>query len=92
MEIGIPREIKAGEGRVALLPAQVKTLADAGHVVRVEAGAGAARGGGGPVKPAAGVLARADAASLIACAATLSSVSLLTLANARFIQPFSPPM
>lgn len=41
MKIGIPREIKPQEGRVALLPAQVRTLVDAGHEVLVEKGAGA---------------------------------------------------
>ncbi len=40
MDIGVPREIKAQEGRVALLPAQVESLAAAGHRVWVEHGAG----------------------------------------------------
>ncbi len=44
MDIGVPREIKPQEGRVALLPAQVETLVAAGHVVRVESGAGALSG------------------------------------------------
>src|SRR5258706_4381190 len=44
MIIGVPREIKAGEGRVALTPDTVKALVAAGNVLRVQAGAGAAAG------------------------------------------------
>ena len=44
MIIGIPREVLAGERRVALVPTAVKTLVDAGLEVLVEAGAGAESG------------------------------------------------
>jgi alanine dehydrogenase len=44
MHIGVPREIKDGERRVAVTPDGVRVLADAGHVVVVEQGAGAAVG------------------------------------------------
>ena len=40
MIIGVPREIKPGEQRVALTPAGVRALAEAGHRVVVERGAG----------------------------------------------------
>ena len=40
MRIGLPREIKDGEFRVALTPAGVRTLVDAGHELVVGAGAG----------------------------------------------------
>ncbi len=40
MKIGLPREIKIGEGRVALTPADVKQLVLAGHTVYVANGAG----------------------------------------------------
>jgi len=40
MNIGVPREIKAQEGRVALLPVHVKCLTASGHTVYVESGAG----------------------------------------------------
>ena len=40
MRIGIPKEIKPQEGRVAMLPAQVKTLVELGHEVIVQKGAG----------------------------------------------------
>jgi alanine dehydrogenase len=40
MHIGIPREVKDGEYRVALTPQGVESLAKAGHQVVVESGAG----------------------------------------------------
>ncbi len=40
MIIGVPREIKPGEERVALAPAGVRALVQAGHRVLVERGAG----------------------------------------------------
>lgn len=44
MRIGIPREIKANEHRVALVPSGVASLVAAGHSVRVEKSAGAGSG------------------------------------------------
>ena len=44
MRIGIPREIKTREFRVALTPSGAHALAAAGHAVRVQAGAGGAVG------------------------------------------------
>ncbi len=44
MIIGVPREIKDKEFRVGMVPAGVKSLADRGHTVLVEAGAGAGSG------------------------------------------------
>ncbi len=41
MRVGVPREIKSGEYRVALTPAGVTELTRAGHTVLVERGAGA---------------------------------------------------
>jgi alanine dehydrogenase len=41
MIIGVAKEIKNNENRVALTPAGTETLKDAGHTVLVEAGAGA---------------------------------------------------
>ena len=40
MRIGVPREIKEGERRVALLPPEVAALVTEGHAVFVEHGAG----------------------------------------------------
>ena len=44
MIVGAPREIKPGEQRVALTPAGVRALAERGHDVLVEEGAGAGSG------------------------------------------------
>lgn len=44
MIVGIPKEIKAEEYRVGIVPAGVKTLVDEGHKVVVEAGAGTGSG------------------------------------------------
>ncbi len=44
MRVGVPKEIKADESRVALVPAGCETLASAGHVVLVERGAGEGSG------------------------------------------------
>jgi len=41
MTIGVPREIKNNENRVAVVPSGVETLTKAGHLVFVESGAGA---------------------------------------------------
>lgn len=46
MRIGVPREIKADERRVAMTPAAVHVLATDGHQVVVEAGAGEGSGFG----------------------------------------------
>ena len=44
MLIGVPKEIKRQEFRAAITPAGVETLAEAGHAVLVERGAGVASG------------------------------------------------
>ena len=44
LRIGVLREFRAGETRVALVPEAVKRLTAAGHAVRVEAGCGEASG------------------------------------------------
>ncbi|HUL03791.1 MAG TPA: alanine dehydrogenase [Gemmatimonadales bacterium] len=46
MIVGVPKEIKANESRVALVPAGVETLAGDGHTVLIERGAGLGSGFG----------------------------------------------
>ncbi len=46
MVIGVPKEIKAEENRVAVVPGGVETLASRGHTVIIEQGAGAGSGFG----------------------------------------------
>ena len=44
MKIGVPKEIKTNENRIALVPAGAETLIGAGHTVLIEAGAGVGSG------------------------------------------------
>jgi len=44
MKIGVPKEIKTNENRVALVPAGAEALAAAGHTVMIEKGAGEGSG------------------------------------------------
>ena len=44
MKIGVPKEIKTNENRIALVPAGAEALVAAGHSVHVEAGAGEGSG------------------------------------------------
>jgi len=61
MHIGIPKEIKNHEYRVALTPEGARVLTEAGHRVSVEAGAGAAAGFGDDAYRAAGAAVVATA-------------------------------
>jgi alanine dehydrogenase len=67
MQIGIPRETKDGERRVALVPDGVRDLVAAGHVVVVEAGAGAASGFADDAYRGAGAAVDDDAAMIWRC-------------------------
>jgi alanine dehydrogenase len=66
MRIGIPREIKPLEGRVALIPEACGDLARAGHQVLVETGAGLASGFPDGAYEAAGAAVVQEAASVFA--------------------------
>ena len=44
MQIGVPKEIKTNENRIALVPAGAEALVAAGHTVFIEAGAGLGSG------------------------------------------------
>ncbi|WP_053847031.1 NAD(P) transhydrogenase subunit alpha [Streptomyces sp. NRRL B-24085] len=63
MHIGVPREVVPGETRVALTPDEVRALADEGHKVTVEHGAGDRAGHSDDAYLAAGAVpgTRADA-------------------------------
>ena len=64
MKIGIPKEIKTNENRIALVPAGAEALTAAGHIVIVETGAGLGSGFGDEQYKAAGaqIVPDADAA------------------------------
>lgn len=64
MHIGIPREIKPLEGRVALHPGACRSLVEAGHPVLVEHDAGRLSGYADDAFRAAGATICSDAASL----------------------------
>ncbi len=66
MQIGIPREIKNHEYRVALTPEGARVLSEAGHDVHVETGAGAAVGYGDDAYRAVGARIVATAAEAYA--------------------------
>jgi len=44
MKIGVPKEIKTNENRVALVPAGAEALVGSGHSVMIEKGAGEGSG------------------------------------------------
>jgi len=67
MRIGVPRETKDGERRVALVPDGARTLVAAGHEVVVEAGAGAASGFTDDAYRTAGAAVTSDAAEIWQC-------------------------
>jgi len=74
MRIGIPKEIKPLEGRVALVPEAVGELARAGHEVLIQAGAGEASGYPDDAYAAHGARIVADAATVYAQAMLIVKV------------------
>jgi alanine dehydrogenase len=64
MIVGVPREIKADEYRVALLPVGAEELSGAGHTVLVESGAGSGSGLSDAQYEAAGATIVADSAEV----------------------------
>jgi len=68
MKIGIPKEIKTNENRVALVPAGAEALVAAGHTVIVETGAGLGSGFGDAQYLAAGAQIAKDAGAVWAAA------------------------
>ncbi|MBL4850755.1 MAG: alanine dehydrogenase [Gammaproteobacteria bacterium] len=74
MEIGIPRELKIREGRVALVPAAVASLVVAGHQVFVESDAGMLSGYDNAAYVVAGAQIVGDSAALYAQAQLIVKV------------------
>ena len=62
MKIGVPKEIKTNENRIALVPAGAEQLVTAGHSVLIEAGAGEGSGFGDDAYTAVGAKIGRDAA------------------------------
>ena len=74
MRIGIPREIKTLEGRVALIPAAAAELVRAGHELFLETGAGLASGYSDADYQRIGVRIEPDARSLFEAAELIIKV------------------
>ena len=64
MKIGVPKEIKTNENRIALVPAGAEALVAAGHSVQVERGAGEGSGFSDELYTGAGATIAPDAATV----------------------------
>lgn len=64
MKIGVPKEIKTNENRIALVPAGAESMMGAGHKVLVETGAGLGSGFSDEAYTACGAKIAPDAASV----------------------------
>lgn len=87
MRIGIPKELKPLEGRVALIPAAVAELVRAGHEVFVEHDAGAASGYGDSEYQAAGARTSESADALYADATLIVKVKEPVTAEYARLKP-----
>jgi alanine dehydrogenase len=74
VRIGVPKEIKSGETRVAVTPEGVRVLAQSGHVVLVESGAGLLAGIDDEQFSAAGATMLPGAADVFASAEMIVKV------------------
>ena len=74
MKVGVPSEVKADEYRVALTPAGVRELSDAGHEVFVERGAGVGSGIADEAYAAQGASIVPDAAEVFGAAELIVKV------------------
>ena len=64
MKIGVPKEIKTNENRIALVPAGAETLVAAGHSVQIEKGGGEGSGFSDEMYTAVGATIAPDAATV----------------------------
>ncbi|MFN5600049.1 MAG: alanine dehydrogenase, partial [Gemmatimonas sp.] len=74
MRIGVPKEIKTNENRVALVPAGAEALVASGHEVYIETGAGIGSGFEDSAYTAVGATIVPDAATAWARAELLLKV------------------
>ena len=87
MLIGVPREVKASEFRVGLVPSTVRELVAHGHRVLVETGAGAGIGMDDAAYQAAGAGVAADAAEVFGAAELVVKVKEPQAAERRMLRP-----
>ncbi len=89
MTIGVPREIFAGEKRVATVPEVVEKLVKLGFGVCVETGAGAAANFGDDAYQAAGARVAGSAAELMAASDIIFKVRAPTAEEIALMKPGS---
>jgi alanine dehydrogenase len=87
MRVGIPKEIKTNENRVAMVPAGVEALVAAGHSVLVETGAGSGSGFEDAAYLAAGAQIARDAEAVWAAAELIVKVKEPIEAEWKRIRP-----
>jgi alanine dehydrogenase len=87
MKIGVPKEVKPGEGRVAMLPDQVTALVTDGYTVTVEEGAGAASGVENSAYAAAGATMVSTGAEVYATADLIIKVKEIMPEEYDFLRP-----
>ena len=87
MRIGVPKEIKSDEYRVAIMPVGVETLTKAGHQVTVETNAGTSSGFGDDDYKKAGANIGANAAEVIGNAEMIIKVKEPQPAEIKLFKP-----
>src|SRR5579884_2813772 len=87
MIVAVPREVRPGERRVALVPDAVARLVKAGVQVRVQSGAGEEAGIGDEAYKAAGAEIAPDAVSLYKGADLVAKVARLTPEELALVAP-----
>jgi alanine dehydrogenase len=87
MRVGVPREIKSDEYRVAITPAGVRELAVRGHDVLIEAGAGEGSAISDVQYQAQGAVIVADAATLFAGAELVLKVKEPQPSEVELLKP-----
>jgi alanine dehydrogenase len=87
MRVGVPTEVKADEYRVALTPAGVRELVDAGHQVFVQSGAGLGSAVADPDYVAQGAKIVPDALELFAAAELIVKVKEPQPSEVELLEP-----
>ncbi len=87
MYIGVPRETKSGERRVALVPETVAKLVAKGHSIAIESGAGSAAQMPDAVYEAAGAEIKPDAQSVCEAADFVLKISAPLPEEMRLLRP-----
>jgi alanine dehydrogenase len=87
MRVGVPSEVKADEYRVALTPAGVRELVDAGHAVNVQSGSGSGSAIADQAYEAQGAAILPDAAAVFAESDLIVKVKEPQRAEVELLEP-----